>query len=321
MNYIFQWRWWRPSFTCTKFGYYLLPGGLYLHCIYFVKHLALHHLRFFFCFLLGQNVMHFPHIPIAYWYQIIMHIYLLSQYWWLGFRPPLQFQKLSYGQVAHHVSSFAPRNKPIKQSTVVIFMAASRKPLSPRPSFGRCARGQRSEVTRRAARWEPGTRARSRWFAQFDWSHEAKVARERCLLMRTVWTTDLVSVHSGATGRSERTTQQMTPCWERCCGDRKHQRPRPCLHRRSQCDACGETARGWAVAYVPVHCVVTSLKAPRCAGFTLTVFFYLYLVSSLTACEAEVLPQCCFRERRRLHQVSLSSSSREAFVPRLCQPH
>lgn len=43
--------------------------------------------------------------------------------------------------------------------------------------------------------WEKKT---SCWFVQFDWSHEGEVTGETCLLMHTVWTTDLVSTCTNA---------------------------------------------------------------------------------------------------------------------------
>lgn len=117
------------------------------------------------------------------------------------------------------------------------FITGAQEYLSSNTSLGSC---ERSKVRLRWAWWDPDRMSDER--DHVDLLNLTKAMKwrspgERCLLMHTVWTADLVSVCSGAHGLdcSEHTTQQMTPRWERCCGDRKHGWPESCLRGWSQC--------------------------------------------------------------------------------------
>lgn len=50
------------------------------------------------------------------------------------------------------------------------------------------------------------------WFVQFDWSHEEKVTGEKCLLMHTVWTVDLVSTRTNTPDIGLGNTEPYTLC-------------------------------------------------------------------------------------------------------------
>lgn len=79
-----------------------------------------------------------------------------------------------------------------------------------------------------------GDETTSCWFVQFNWSHEEKVTGDKCLLMHTVWTADLVSACTNThryqgvrPSRAERAARQMTRQHDCCLGDGKHDWPKP----------------------------------------------------------------------------------------------
>lgn len=154
--------------------------------------------------------------------------------------------KRFYGYVAHHVCSFCADKQPHQIKRCCNLIAASQKYLSPDTSLSHC---ERSKVILRDALVRSGTRVRHEE-DHVDLLNLTEAMKRRspgrdvcwCIQFEPLTLLACAQAHTdvGATGCSERTTQQMTPRWERCCGDREHERPEPCLHNWSQCDACGK---------------------------------------------------------------------------------
>lgn len=111
-------------------------------------------------------------------------------------------------------------------------------------------------------------------------------------------------------GCSERATQQMTPRWERCCGDRKHGWPESCLRGRSQCDACGKQEEDELLACVVILYRVTQ-KVPYHAKMT---FISVFFTSNMSLpCQWRLSPLWCHKEDSYLSQVSHNTTC-EVFV-------